>query len=285
MGNLSQVNEPRRHAVWIPGPAHLRDHRILDRPVLPAAHALCLMADTAAARTGTPLRASRDAVFQGFLYLPDPPAPIPGFVDILEEGDGRFTVSLLSRIAARSGPVSRVKEHLRAGLLPAVPVPPPPPEALAPPSGPDAFPVDRDALYRELVPFGPAFRNVTGPVLLAPQGAWAGIAAPPRRPASPALGSPFVFDAALHAANVWTQRYRAMVAFPVGYELRQVHEPSRPGGRYLCHAVPRPSPVAGTQILDLWVLDSQGRPVETALGLRMRELFPGKLRPPDWILP
>lgn len=281
------MNGPRRHAVSIPVPPHLPDHRILHRPVLPAAHALCLMADTAAERTGLQLRASRDAVFLGFLYLPDPPAPIPAFVDILEEGgDGRLAVSLLTRIAARSGPVSRVKEHLRAGLLPAaaVPPPPPPPEALDPPPEADAFKVDRDALYRDLVPFGPAFRNLTGPVILSPEGAWAGIAAPPERPASPVLGSPFVFDAALHAANVWTQRYRAMVAFPVGYDLRLVHEPCTAGGRYLCHAVPRPSMKEGTQTLDFRVLDPDGRPVETVLGLRMRELFPGKLHPPAWIL-
>jgi len=279
------VNDPVRLPVMIPVPTHLRDHRILDRPVLPAAHALCLMADTAAQQTGRILRAGRDATFHGFLYLPEPPASIAGFVDIHHGGDGCFTVSLLSRIAARSGSVSRVKEHLRAGLLLDATVPPPLPEALSPPSSPSAFRVSRESVYRDLVPFGPAFRNLTGPVILTPEGAWAEITAPPEHPASRSLGSPFVFDAALHAAHVWTQRYRAMVAFPVGYALRQVHEPSRAGGRYRCHVVPRPSPEAGTQVLDLWILDAHGRPVETVLGLRMRELFPGKLRPPPWILP
>jgi hypothetical protein len=143
--------------------------------------------------------------------------------------------------------------------------------------------VDSEAVYRKLVPFGPAFRNCTGPLLLTPEGVSADIAAPAAHPASPVLGSPFVFDAALHAVNVWTQRYRGIVVFPVGYAARQVLEPTRAGGNYVCRAIPRPSSDS-SQVFDLWILDPECRVHETVLGVRMRELFPGQLRPPDWIV-
>jgi hypothetical protein len=37
-------------------------------------------------------------------------------------------------------------------------------------------------------------------------------------------------------------------------------------------------------VFDLWILDPECRVHETVLGLQMKELFPGELRPPGWIL-
>ena len=82
------MSDPTRHPVSLDVPRHLLDHRITDRAVLPAAHALCLVADTLRRQTGQPLCQSREVVFQGFLFLPDTPGTIPAFVDILEEEDG-----------------------------------------------------------------------------------------------------------------------------------------------------------------------------------------------------
>ncbi len=279
------MNEPVRLPVQIHVPAHLLDHRIMVGAVLPGAHALSLMADAVEEHTGTACRLTREALFQGFLILPASPGPLPAFVEIRKEEDGSFDVSLLTRIAARNRSVSRMKEHLRARFHPSGPAPSGPPDIFSPTFRETAFPVDREAVYRELVPFGPAFRNCTGPVLLTPDGVSADITAPATPAASPVLGSPFVFDAALHAVNVWTQRYRGIVVFPVGYTSRYVQEPTQAGGSYVCRAIPHPSPDASSQTFDLWILDSEGRVNEAVLGLRMRELFPGKLRPPDWILP
>lgn len=280
------MSTPPRRPTPIPVPAHLLDHRILGRAVLPAAHALCLLAEAVRQETGRTCPVSREAVFQGFLPLPDPPEPIPAFVSMgPREADGGLPVSLLTRFAARDGSVSRAKEHLRARFCPSDPAALSlPPEISSPSSRGPGFPVDRESVYRDLVPFGPAFRNCAGPVLLWPEEVSAEILAPPATAAeNEVLGSPFVFDAALHAVNVWVQRYRGIVVFPVGYTARHVEEPTRAGRRYVCRAVPRTSPDP-SPTFDLWILDPEGRVCEAVLGVRMRELFPGKLRPPAWIL-
>ncbi len=52
------------------------------------------------------------------------------------------------------------------------------------------------------------------------------------------LGSPFPFDAALHVACAWGQRYRGIVAFPVGFDRREIAVPTRAGETYRCRVVP-----------------------------------------------
>jgi hypothetical protein len=174
-----------------------------------------------------------------------------------------------------------MKEHIRARFSPPGPAPALPPE-IARGFCTLPFPVPAEALYRDLVPFGPAFQNLAGDVLLFPEGVSARITAPAGPPFCPVLGSPFVFDAALHAVNAWIQRYRGIVAFPVGYAERHVAEPAREGGTYLCTAIPGESD-GPDQEFDLWILSPEGCLHEVILGVRMRELFPGRLRPPAWI--
>jgi len=146
------------------------------------------------------------------------------------------------------------------------------------------FSVENDDIYRELVPFGPAFRNVKR-VHLTAGGAIAEI----RTPADPAdeegkrqLGSSFPLDAAFHAACIWGQRFAGIVAFPLAVDGRRIYRNTRPGDAYFGHVTPvRLEP--GLLIFDLRIFDGGGRLCETAAGVRMRDVSGGKLKPPPWI--
>jgi hypothetical protein len=144
-----------------------------------------------------------------------------------------------------------------------------------------AFAVAADRLYRELVPFGPAWRNARDPILLFDRGAEALVAAPAGR-GERLLGSPYPLDAALHVACAWCQRYGDTVAFPVGFRRRRVVHPIGPGEtcRVRVEALGAGS---GSFLFDLVVRDKGGRPREVLSGVRMRDVSGGRLRPPAWI--
>ncbi len=277
------MNEAVRHPLTLPVPPHLYDHQVMNRPVLPAAHALCHLAEAVREQIGsTPCTRSGDAQFEGFLDLPEAPGTLPALAEIRQEDDGSVSASLLTRIRSSRSPITRVKKHIHTLFLPPCRPPALPRTIVEGFSGP-VFPVEREDVYRDLVPFGPAFRNCCGQLELSREGVTARITAPEGMPDSGLLGSPFVFDAALHAANVWTQRYRGIVVFPVGYAERHIPEPTRDGGEYVCKGVPGPA-ADRFQEFHLWILSPEGRLHEVVLGVRMRELFPDRLHPPRWIL-
>jgi len=142
------------------------------------------------------------------------------------------------------------------------------------------FPAQR--LYAELVPFGPAYQNVTGEVFLTPAGAAAEVLGGDWPEASGPLGSPFPLDAAFHLACAWGQRYRGRMVYPVGFERREILRPTLTGERYRCLVVPRPG--EGTSLrFDLTIFDAAGRPAEIVRGLRMRDIAGGSRRPPAWV--
>ena len=81
-------------------------------------------------------------------------------------------------------------------------------------------------------------------VHVARTGAVAEITAPDVPDAGPEaslLGSPFAFDAAMHAACIWGQRFAGVVPFPVGFDGRRVHVPDPSGGELLGLSAPRRS--------------------------------------------
>ena len=259
----------------------LYDHRIADRAVLPATVALGILADQASSYCGALFSDSVEAFFRSFLYLPDRPTPtLETVVELDPSPDGSCNTSLMTRITARHGAVSRMKTHLSVRFLPANPQQGPPAPAQNDLGRRDHVPAQ--AVYQDLVPFGPAFRNCTGRVNLEPGSASAKIEAPRLDVDSDRTGSPFVLDAALHVANVWTQKFRQMVAFPVGYESRHIPKVTRQGETYLCQAVPGRGE-RQLQLFDLWILDSEFRVCEAVVGVQMRELFPGVLQPPHWL--
>jgi hypothetical protein len=147
-----------------------------------------------------------------------------------------------------------------------------------------SFSVSPERLYGELVPFGPAYRNIRRPLILWPEGAVAGIEAPDFPAAHPEgpLGSPFPLDAAFHAACAWSQRYAGVVAFPVAIGERVVLEPTRAGRSYTARIVPA---FAGGGALgfDIRIFAPDGRIHEAVFGVEMRDVSRGLSIPPEWI--
>jgi hypothetical protein len=178
----------------------------------------------------------------------------------------------------------RTKTHVRV-LFPQQPAAEKPPHpAKDPAAGLEGAceSIPPDCIYAELVPFGPGYHNICKPLMLSHEGALAVIQAPEAGIAFPPLGSPFVLDAAFHAACVWGQRFAGVVAFPVGIDRRFVLMPVAAGERCVCRVIPV---VVGRDLLrfDLWLFTSSGQIREVALGVRMRDVSGGRLRPPRWI--
>jgi hypothetical protein len=138
------------------------------------------------------------------------------------------------------------------------------------------------SIYRELIPFGSSYQNITGDLTVSQEGALADIAGGGTEADDDILGSPFVLDAAMHAACVWGQRFSGMVAFPVGFGRRMIYRTTKKGGAYCA----RINPVRAVQeelTFDVWIYDQDGRIHETVSGLRMRDITGGRMRPPVWI--
>jgi hypothetical protein len=166
-------------------------------------------------------------------------------------------------------------------MTPAAVGKPAPPAAGA---GDFAFPAAR--LYAELVPFGPAFRNVVDDVRLAPEGARAKVRAPhwpDDHPPTFALGSPYPLDAAMHVACAWGQRFAACVPFPVGFERLVVAAPTVAGREYRCQVVPRGRD-GDRLIFDIDLHTPTGDLAESLVGLRMQDIRRRPAPPPGWIM-
>lgn len=286
MGAVPPVDPGGRLAVTIPVEPAWSDHRFQGRAVLPAVEALQLLARQVRERApGRPVRHLRNVAFDKFLELPPAGESVAAWCELLPQDDGSLRATLLTRARAASSPMIRTRVHARAEFH--ADDGPPLPAALdlaAALAGP-CFTVEPAALYRDLVPFGPAFRTIARPLYVTPEGALAIIDAPARGPgaADEPLGSPFVLDAALHAACAWSQRHAGIVAFPVGFDRRVVVRPTEPGGTYVSRVFPRGS-VAGVLTFDVWVLDTNGRFFEVLSGVTMRDVSGGTLRPPEWVL-
>lgn len=137
-------------------------------------------------------------------------------------------------------------------------------------------------LYADLVPFGPAYHNVVGEVSLSPDGASAEVSGGDCREAVGPLGSPFPFDAALHVACAWGQRYRNLVAFPVGFDRREIIRPTRRGQTYICRVFPLPDEGAALRF-DVRLYGEDRQPVEIIGGVKMRDISGGGRKPPAWV--
>jgi len=123
---------------------------------------------------------------------------------------------------------------------------------------------------------------VVGEVCLTPAGASAEVSGGNYPDAVGPLGSPFAFDAALHVACAWGQRYRNLVAFPVGFDRREIIRPTRRGEIYICHVFPLPEEGAALRF-DVRLYGEDRRPVEIIGGVKMRDISGGGLKPPAWV--
>jgi hypothetical protein len=191
------------------------------------------------------------------------------------DGAGNETDPLPDPVGVRSGPSGAGGDFgLEVNF-------PPDSDDPTPAPGPK-FRVSADRLYNELVPFGPAYRNVRGNLLLSETCVSATVSGGDFPEAVGLLGSPFPLDAAMHAACAWGQRYRNRVVFPIGFDRREILAPTRAGKIYSCRVTPLPDEGSVLRF-DVRLRGPDRRPVEVIRGLAMKDIFAGRLVPPAWV--
>jgi len=273
----------------IPVFPHMRDHAFDGRVMFSAAELLSLMAAQVTAQFPDRLNLEQaEALFPRFLLLsPEEDRAFPVLLEVEVHAERELTVRLLHKFQARSGTISRLREHVRVRFQKERPVDLVPPafhKALELPG--DVFEVSADRIYEELIPFGPAYRNIRGHLLLNAQGAVARLSVGRNALSDPYSdrfpGTPLISDAAFQAACVWGQRYSGRVVFPVGFRRRCFRKAIQPGSSYLCRVFPVDT-IGGILVFDLWIYEQDGTLCEAILGLRMTDVTAGRIKPPFWV--
>lgn len=268
---------------------HFMDHCFAGKVVFPAVEALKVLAGligerdffTSAFAPGH----MADARFNKFLVLEPGQETIDALCNIRPMDDTRISLSLATRFSTKNGAMTRIREHCTATFYAKTePVPNLSPVHVHECEEP-VFKVATDSIYRELVPFGPAFHSIKDELRLARSGAYATLKAMPDDPDDPfktMLGSGFPLDGAFHAGCVWSQRFFGVVAFPVGFDKRIIYKPTVEHQDYTARVIPQYQ-THGTLGFDIWITDNQGDLCETVSGAMMRDVSGGTLTPPAWI--
>jgi phosphopantetheinyl transferase len=196
--------------------------------------------------------------------------------------DGSMRTTLTTRFKSPGAPITRTLKHASLVLGGKWPAADEPPLETAASLAGVCTTVDPARIYREMVPFGPAYRNICEPLLVSADGALARVHSP--RPVDPrgdlCLGSPYVLDAAFHAACVWCQRFRGIVAFPVSIDRRTIVRPTRLDEVYTARVMPVQTGHAPF-VFDIFIFDDAGRLHEAANGVHMRDVSSGRTQPPQ----
>jgi hypothetical protein len=284
MENISRLIPPICHPWEIEIYPYLYDHHSEGKAVFPAAEVLIELAK--AVQINFPqadINSLTDAYFPRFLTIPPDTKVLAASVGIEDGAEGGITARLLSSVKSKTGYISRKVEHARvkfAGItvnqLPAHPF-----RALEKLEG-ECINVPSAAIYRELVPFGEAYQNIIGDLSVSRSGALAYLSGGETEADDYLLGSPFPFDAALHAACVWAQRFTGVVPFPVGFVKRTIYQKTKKRVTYLGRIVPV---VFAREpfIFDAWICDLQGGVCEVIQGIQMRDVSRRRIKPPKWI--
>jgi hypothetical protein len=287
MEKLPSMNDSIRLAVNIPVHAYLSDHHVDGITIFPAVEAMQVLAETVKQyRPDTDVTVMSDGRFDKFLFIPDSAEVIRVFVEIEIENNGVLTARLLTKNKSGSSGMVRIKEHAVL-TFPGNTIKK---DDLAPDlssvlSG-NTMTVSADKIYAELIPFGPAFRNIVDKVFISEAGGICRVKTPLRhdgKKKNEILGSLFCLDAAYHCACVWGQRFANVVAFPVGFEKRIIKQDIRPGTSCDCRVIPvmvQPDLL----VFDLWLYDEAGNIFESNLGVKMRDVSSGRKKPPSWIV-
>ena len=262
---------------------YLRDHAVEGKAVFPAVESLAALAGEVQKHCpGALLRCLADVKFPRMLVMESAADAQSVQVEIEERAQG-IQASLQTTMAAKNSSVRRALEHARVTFV----------QKDVPPDAAVPFQtawklrdvplsVSADSIYRELVPFGLSYRNITGSLEVSRDGARAEISGGSGAADDTLLGSPFVLDAAMHAACVWGQRFAGIVAFPTGFDRRIIHRATKMGETYFA----RVTPAAGGRgflRFDAWIFDRQEMLCESIRGLVMSDIFRGRLKPPRWI--
>ncbi len=287
MEGLSQIEEKVRVPVDIAVHPHLMDHCVEGQAVLPAVEAMqILSASVKALKPDMDVACLAYVRFDKFLYIQPDTKHLTAFNDISVHENGNITAELLTKTKSPKTPITRIKEHARICFIKNTAEKPPLPLDLASALEGISFDIPAHRIYRDLVPFGPAYHNIQDVLHISEDGAVANIRAPVTRDSrdnSALLGSPFPLDAAFHSACVWGQRFARFVAFPVGFEKRMIFNRTRPGETYISRVIPVKT---GSDLLvfDVWIYDSQGVLFEAVSGVQMKDISAGRMKPPQWII-
>jgi hypothetical protein len=266
---------------------YLQDHRFEGNAVFPAVEAMQVLARTVkefAPRTD--ITASTGIKFDKFLFIPPGTKKLDALCHITPFENGDVTAVLQTKFRSKTAAFTRTKEHVTVHF------PRMKPEVNTGPGNSlrfgetDYLEISPDQIYRELVPFGPAYHNILPNLAIHKDGALARIQAPKIDDPvekNTLLGSPFVLDAAFHAACVWGQRYSKIVAFPVAVDRRIIVKPTRPGDAYRCRIIPT-GMNSDLLVFDIFIYDEDNALYESAMGVHMRDVSAGRMKPSAWII-
>nr|WP_321403224.1 polyketide synthase dehydratase domain-containing protein [uncultured Desulfobacter sp.] len=268
---------------------HFMDHCFAGKAVFPAVEALKVLAgamkENDLIASNIDPRHITDARFNKFLVLEPGQRTIEALCNIRPINDRQVSLSLATRFSTKNSRMTRIKEHCTATFSaesnPSPNVSPPRIEK----SDAPVFKVTAHSIYRELVPFKPAFHSIQGDVQLSPSGVCATVKALPDDPGDSfktVLGSGFPLDGAFHAGCVWSQRFFGIVAFPVGFDKRVIYMPTEETKEYTTRVIPQYQ-THGTLGFDIWIMDDRENLCETVYGVMMRDVSGGTVKPPAWI--
>jgi hypothetical protein len=288
MENLSPAKQPIIIPVSISIPEYLRDHCYEGRAVLPAAEALQILARSLPRDIDhcDPL-IQEGGEFSRLLQIDPGVNTLLLFHEIRLSYEGKMQSRLNTLHSGRQTQLNRRITHVSVNFSSGETYRQR--ERQTPKTSVDADPwkgplfiFSCQQLYRDLVPFGLSYRNVITDVTLDGSGAGAGVSGGEIREAIGPLGSPFPFDAAMHVACAWGQRYGNIVAFPVGFERREILTPTSAGETYLCRVIPLAGEGSFLRF-NICLYDEKRKLVEIILGLKMRDISGGRLKPPAWV--
>ncbi len=286
MAKLSTINLTQRIALPIGLMPYWQDHRFMGQAVLPAVESMAILAS--AVRHFDPsltIDCPGEIHFDKFLELPHDQERLDAFCDLTRHEDGSISAVLVTRKKAKSSFMTRTLVHAGLNFTPRCEEIQDVPLSLHAELKGRHFILPSQDIYAELVPFGPSYQTLKGNLQISQYGVWAGLKTPPLwQPESMAMfGSPFALDGAMHAACVWTQRYKSVVAFPISISQRVIISPTLPDRTYHCRILP-----TGIQndifYFDIWIFDDHGHLNEVAQSVGMRDVSQGRLHPPDWIM-
>ncbi len=272
----------KRIAIQVPVHPWYRDHCFDHRVIFPAVEAMQLLALTVqTAYPAVDVRFMHQSRFNKFLEIPPNSVTLDVVVELEQEGNEQVCASLLSKKTLKT--MTRMTSHCELSFIAGssqtsldVTM-----EMIC--STDSSREVAAERVYRELVPFGPAYRTLYGQLFLDTTSAQGTLQAPDLPHVSPDLiGSPFPLDGAMHAACVHGQQLVDFIPFPVGFATRNIYAPTLAGERYLTQ-VHLQSQTADELVYDLLIVDQKKQIRETITGLRMRDVSGGRVRPPAWI--
>ena len=285
----SIVNPPRvrdriRFPLAIPIQPYLKDHHFYGKIILPAGEILQRLAGSLQSyRPDAPIRYMHSASFDRFLLIDRDSSIIDAWHELEVYENGRLSSRLTTTELITGTTIKRTKVHAVVDFTEPGEADAPLPMDIASTLEGICREIPAQELYRDLVPFGPAYQNIKGILFLSENGAVCRVLGAEHPAISDPLGSPFPFDAALHAACAWGQRFHDIVAFPVGFAKRSVEKPTVPGELYHCRILPVSSTGEALRF-DLWIYDLDGNLREEIRGVMMKDVSGGRVRPPDWVL-